>query len=77
MKLLLLLLLQSCAFLHHAQVGEIRHKKNHVRMPFELKVSETGIDMKEAADVAGALSNGNDAPFSSRPLGRDFWCRIT
>ena len=68
MKLLLLLLLQSCAFLHHAQVGEIRHKKNHVRMPFELKVSETGIDMKEAADVAGALSNGNDAAGSAQSL---------
>lgn len=68
MKLLLLLLLQSCAFLHHAQVGEIRHKKNHVRMPFELKVSETGIDMNEVADVAGALSNGNDAAGSAQSL---------
>lgn len=66
--LLLLTLLQSCAFLHHAQVGEIRYKKNHVRMPFELKVSETGIDMKELADVSGALSNGNDMAGSTKSI---------
>lgn len=68
MKLIFLLLLQSCAFLHHAQLGEIRHKKNHVRMPFEIKVSETGVDMKEAADLAGALSNGNDAAGTAKEI---------
>lgn len=68
MKLVLLLLLQGCAFLHHAQVGEIRYKKDHVRMPFELKVSETGVDMNEIANLSGALSNGNDAAGSAQSV---------
>lgn len=56
MKLIFLLLLQSCAFLHHVQVGEIRHKKDHDRMPFEIKVSETGVDMKNMLMISLKLS---------------------
>lgn len=52
------------------KVGEIRHKKDHVRMPFELKVSETGIDMKEVSNVAGALSNGNDLGSSTKKFAK-------
>ena len=68
MKLIFLLLLQSCAFLHHAQVGEIKYKKNHVRMPFEIKVSETGFDVQELGDIAGSLSNGNDAAGTTKEI---------
>lgn len=61
MKLLpILFLLQSCAIIHHVQIGEIRHKKNHVKMPFELKVSETGFDVKEAGDLAQSLSGSSE-----------------
>jgi hypothetical protein len=57
----LLLFLQSCAIVHHVQVGDIEHKKNHVRMPFEIKVSETGIDIQEAGNLAKSLSGNSKA----------------
>jgi hypothetical protein len=38
------------------QVGEIENRPNHVRLPFEIKVSETGIDIQQAGDLAKAMS---------------------
>ena len=55
--LVLLTLLSSCAFVHHVQVGDIESKRNYVRMPFEMKVSETGIDFKQAGNLTQALAN--------------------
>lgn len=54
--LILLSLLSSCAVVHHVQVGDIESKRNYVRMPFEMKVSETGIDFKEAGNLTQALA---------------------
>lgn len=62
MKLILIaLFLQSCAIVHHVQVGEVRHKKNYQRIPFDIKVSETGFSVKEAADVVDAISGDSKA----------------
>ena len=55
--LVFLTLLSSCAFVHHVQVGDIESKRNYVRMPFEMKVSETGIDFKQAGNLTQALAN--------------------
>lgn len=55
----MLFIFQSCAIVHHVQVGEVRHKKGFVRMPFQLKVSETGIDFGEVANLSRSLSKNN------------------
>jgi hypothetical protein len=54
--LILLSLLSSCAVVHHVQVGDIESKRNYVRMPFEMKVSETGIDFQQAGNLTQALA---------------------
>ncbi len=53
----ILLLLSSCAMIHHVQVGDVESKKGYVRMPFEMKVSETGVDFRQAGKVAQLVSN--------------------
>ncbi|MBP6217141.1 MAG: hypothetical protein KA436_00985 [Oligoflexales bacterium] len=50
----LLLILTSCAQLHHVQLGDIHHR-NGAGTPFSIKVSETGIDLREGAQVAKAF----------------------
>jgi hypothetical protein len=55
--LILLMLFSSCAIVHHVQVGDIESKKNYVRMPFEMKVSETGVDFREAGKLAQVVAN--------------------
>jgi hypothetical protein len=56
MKSLLLVsavyLLAGCAALHHVQLGEITSHPNYTAQPFDLKISETGIDINEAKDIA-------------------------
>jgi hypothetical protein len=49
--------LSGCAWLHHAQVGEIDASQNMALRPFELKVSETGVSFEEAGKIAKALNN--------------------
>lgn len=50
----LILSLQGCAFLHHVQLGDIDNTAKGT--PFEVKVSETGIDLQEAKNIGKALS---------------------
>lgn len=49
-------LASSCAALHHVQVGELNNDPKYALRPFELKVSETGVDFEEAGKVAKALN---------------------
>ena len=49
-------LIQSCAWLHHVQVGEIDNDSKFALRPFELKVSEIGVNLEEAGKVAQALN---------------------
>jgi len=49
-------LAQSCAWLHHVQVGEIDNDPKFALRPFELKVSETGVNLEEAGKIAKALN---------------------
>lgn len=51
----------GCAVLHHAQVGDIDNRKGIAYRPFELKVSETGINLNEAGDIAKSLSRSKQA----------------
>lgn len=45
----------GCAVLHHAQFGDLDTKKNHLLIPFELKVSETGVDLQQGAATLRSL----------------------
>jgi hypothetical protein len=49
---LLCICLSGCAQLHHVQLGEIDNSPEFVRKPFDVKVSEVGVDLKEAAQTA-------------------------
>lgn len=46
------LVLCSCAQLHHVQLGEIVDHPNYVQKPFDIKVSETGINIEEAKNIS-------------------------
>lgn len=50
------LLFYGCAALHHVQVGEIDNRNSRSLKPFEIKVSETGFNIKEAAQIGRAIS---------------------
>ncbi len=50
-----LLFLSSCAVLHKTQIGEIDNRKGFALVPFEIKVSETGVDMKEVTAIQRSL----------------------
>ena len=47
----------SCAQLHHVQVGEIENRSGFVQKPFDIKISETGINIQEAAGITKAISS--------------------
>ena len=53
------ILLVSCAQLHHVQVGEIVSHPDYVLRPFDVKVSETGVNIQEIADVSKAFTNSD------------------
>lgn len=51
----LLLGASGCAVLHHVQIGEIDNRGGK-KVPFDVMVSETGINLHEAADIARVFS---------------------
>jgi hypothetical protein len=53
---LISMLATGCAWLHHAQVGEVDATSSMALRPFELKVSETGVSFDEAGKVMKALN---------------------
>ncbi len=56
--------MSGCAVLHHAQVGDVDDSPDYTRRSFDIKFSETGIDVEEAGHVAKAVSRsgkGNKA----------------
>ena len=52
-----LLLLSGCAIIHHTQVGEVDSKTVLKGQKFEIRVSETGVSFKEAAQIGKSLTN--------------------
>ncbi len=53
--------LSGCAVLHHAQVGDIDNSAGFNLRPFDLKVSETGVDFEGAKNIAKALTKDKKA----------------
>ncbi len=66
-KLLLLSIsvyLFSCAQLHHVQLGDVTSHPDFVAKPFDIKLSESGVNIQEAAGTAAAVldkKHGDDA----------------
>ena len=54
-KLLALVALSGCAYLHHAQVGDIDNRANIKKTRFDIKVSETGVNLEEAGKIAKSV----------------------
>lgn len=55
-----ILFLSSCAQLHHVQIGEIDNNPKFVQKPFDIKLSEVGVDIQEAGRITKALA-GKDS----------------
>mgnify|MGYP000110705672 CR=1 FL=1 len=53
--------LSSCAYLHHVQVGEIDNTGDNDLIPFEIKVSEFGIDLNDAKSTSKILMNSKNS----------------
>lgn len=51
------IILQSCAQLHHVALSDIDTKETESSRPIEIKVSELGIDFKEASSAAKMLTD--------------------
>ncbi len=56
------LLLTGCAFMHHVQLGQIDARKSDAMIPFDIKVSETGVSVEEIGGIAKQFNTkGGDA----------------
>ncbi|MBL7687625.1 MAG: hypothetical protein JNJ49_06285, partial [Bdellovibrionaceae bacterium] len=56
--------LVACAQLHHVQIGDVASHSGYVQKPFEIKISETGINIGEAVEISKRFMNkdqGRDA----------------
>lgn len=53
--LLFLIFLSGCAQLHHVQIGDVDNTAGFVKKPFDVKISETGINIQEAKGIAKAV----------------------
>tara|TARA_B110001454_G_scaffold219136_1_gene250334 strand:+ start:71313 stop:71753 length:441 start_codon:yes stop_codon:yes gene_type:complete len=53
--------LSSCAVLHSVQIGEIESSPDLVSVPFEIKVSEFGIDLNDVKSTGRILMDKNSS----------------
>ena len=51
------ILICGCAQLHHVQYGEIYSPQGYVKKPFDIKMSETGVNIKEIGAISKAVLN--------------------
>lgn len=58
----------GCAQLHHVQVGEIESSADFVSAPFEIKVSEFGIDIGEIKSASKVLMNKQSSDKANEAL---------
>jgi|APSaa5957512535_1039671.scaffolds.fasta_scaffold19116_5 hypothetical protein len=47
----------SCAVLHHAQVGDIDNRDSFIQVPFDIKVSQTGVMVDGALAITAQTLN--------------------
>jgi hypothetical protein len=51
--------ISGCAIVHHVAIGDIEDHPAYVKKPFDIKVSETGINLQEAAKTARLFMRKN------------------
>lgn len=51
----------GCAVLHKTQISEIDNRNRYALVPFEIKVSETGVDMQDVHAIARAFKDSKAA----------------
>jgi hypothetical protein len=56
--IVLSLLLSGCAQLHHAQIGDIYSPPGYVKKPFDIKISESGVNLEEIGAISRAVIGG-------------------
>lgn len=61
-------MLSGCAVLHHVQIGEIENSSELALVPFEIKVSEMGIDLNEAKTASQIILNKSDSQRTNEAL---------
>ncbi|MBD65906.1 MAG: hypothetical protein CME62_11910 [Halobacteriovoraceae bacterium] len=62
MKFLIFILVSSCAIKHHVQVGDIAPMDSEKSKPFEVLLSETGVNLEQASDlITAATKDGGRA----------------
>ena len=59
-KVLSMLLLASCAIKHHVQISDIERRPGKKLEPFEVLISETGVNIEEAGKIISDLTKDND-----------------
>ena len=59
MRYLLLIILSSCAIKHHVQMGDIDRPVDKKLQPFDIKVSETGVNLKQASEIVSSVTKDN------------------
>jgi len=50
-------LASGCAVLHHVQVGQIDNRQPEGLVPFEIMMSETGVNLEEAGNIAKSTNS--------------------
>lgn len=61
LKFLFFLFLSSCAVLHSVQIGDVESAPEYASVPFEIKVSEFGIDLNDVKATSQILLSKNDS----------------
>jgi len=61
LSLLAAIALPSCAFLHHVQISDIDNRSGYTLQPIDIKLSETGFNIDEAADIARGITRSERA----------------
>lgn len=57
----LLFILQGCAYVYHTQIGEVVSNQDFVSIPFEILISETGVNIQEAGAIGRAVIHDRNA----------------
>jgi hypothetical protein len=58
---LFLFLISGCAVLHRVQISDIDNRDGFALVPFEIKVSEVGVDLQEAQNIQKGLFKNSKA----------------
>lgn len=68
LAILCIALYSGCAVLHNVQIGEIESSSKLVSVPFEIKVSEFGVDLNDVKAAGRVLMDKNSSDRTNEAL---------